>query len=64
MMLNAGQKLVSMEGPAPRHLWNPQVGLVLDFQAPSLSSLPPHVPKGRNSCCQVGSCSPTHLKPP
>lgn len=24
----------------------------------------PHVPKGRNSCCQVGSCSPTHLKPP
>lgn len=37
MMLNAGQKPVSMEGPAPRHLWNPQVGLVLGSQAPSLS---------------------------
>lgn len=37
MMLNAGQKLVSMEGPAPRHLWNPQVGLVLGSQATSLS---------------------------
>ena len=56
MVLSSGKSLVSAEGTCAQASMDPQVGLVLGPQGP-LFPLPLCfllIPKGRNSCCQVG----------
>lgn len=56
MMRSSGKGWCLLKGPAPRHSWDPQVALVLDSQGPlfPLSLCLLLIPKGNNSCCQVG----------